>query len=293
MTQAPGQAGGLAIVAGSGVLAREVAESAAASGSPVFIVGLADAVDPGWIERFPHIVLGLGQVATLIRTLRERGIGKMLFIGGLVRPDLSSIRPELSSLKYLPDFVKFFRGGDDHLLAGIVKFFEAKGFEVVGPADVARELVCGAGRLGRQELPKDAPDAIGLASRFLQATSPFDVGQSVVVAARQILAVEAAEGTNAMIERVGSLRASGRIKLRPGIGILVKAPKRGQDLRIDMPAIGPQTIEMAAQAGLAGIAAAKGEVLLAERTATLAAADAAGLFVFGYDLAEDQRLAEP
>jgi DUF1009 family protein len=121
--------------------------------------------------------------------------------------------------------------------------------------------------------------AKGLA--FLHATSPFDIGQAVVVSDARVLAVEAAEGTDQMLDRIAQLRRNGRIAAASRRGVLVKMAKRGQDRRIDLPSIGPRTVEGAARAGLAGIAAVAGSTIVAEPDRTAAAADRERLFVIG------------
>ena len=132
----------------------------------------------------------------------------------------------------------------------------------------------------RRTAGEDADIAFGAA--LLGALSPFDVGQGAVVANAHVLAVEAAEGTDAMLARVAQMRASGRLRLKGRAGVFVKAAKRGQDMRLDLPAVGLPTIAAAASAELSGLAIAAGEVLIAERAAFASAAEAAGLFVVGW-----------
>ena len=138
-----------------------------------------------------------------------------------------------------------------------------------------------AGPIGRLEpCARDRADIErGLA--LLAAMGPFDIGQAAVIAANHVLAVEAAEGTDAMLARVAELRAKGRIPTPPGVGVLVKAPKAGQDRRFDLPAIGPRTVAEVARAGLAGIAVAAGGSIVAEPAETVVAADTARIFVYG------------
>jgi DUF1009 family protein len=116
---------------------------------------------------------------------------------------------------------------------------------------------------------------------LLAAMSAFDVGQAAIVAGRRVLAVEAAEGTDAMLDRVAAMRESRRIVLPAGSGVLVKAPKRRQDRRFDLPSIGPGTVTRAAAAGLAGIAVIAGATIVAEPQRLVEEADRAGLFVVG------------
>ena len=153
---------------------------------------------------------------------------------------------------------------------------------MLGVHEVAPEILVPEGALGRVQ-PSDARPRrhrawLGL---ICKAAGPFDIGQAVVVADKHVLAVEAAEGTDAMVARVAQLRASGRIRTPPGRGVLVKAPKPQQDRRFDLPSIGPKTVEGAVGAGLAGVAVAAGETIVAEAEALVAAADRANIFVVG------------
>src|SRR6185369_4600968 len=116
---------------------------------------------------------------------------------------------------------------------------------------------------------------------YLHATGAFDVGQAVVVAGKRVLAVEAAEGTDQMLTRVAEMRANGRVRTPSGVGVLVKAPKPTQDRRFDLPSIGPQTVENIVRAGLAGIAVAAGETIVAEPARLAQAADRGRVFVVG------------
>ncbi|HEY6024641.1 MAG TPA: LpxI family protein, partial [Pseudolabrys sp.] len=116
---------------------------------------------------------------------------------------------------------------------------------------------------------------------YLHASGAFDIGQAVVVAGKRVLAVEAVEGTDQMVARVAELRAAGRIGSPAGIGVLVKAPKPGQDHRFDLPSIGPNTVAGVTRAKLAGIAVLGGTTVIAEPERVVAEADRAGIFVVG------------
>jgi DUF1009 family protein len=160
-----------------------------------------------------------------------------------------------------------------------VRFFEEKGYRVHGAGEVAPELLAGEGVLGEQRPSAEDEADMRIAFRVVEALGRLDVGQSAVVAKVHVLAVEAAEGTDAMLARCAELDA--RSSRRGRAGVMVKAPKPGQEQRVDMPTIGPETVNKAAAAGLAGIAVAAGGVLLAERGATIAAANEHGLFLVG------------
>lgn len=274
-------AGALAIIAGGGDFPVELARIAAARGERVFVAALDGAADPAAFPQSDVIVYRLGQLGRLLDELQRRKIGEIVLIGSLPRPSFGALRPEASTLKYLPHFAKAFRGGDDHLLRGVVTFFEGRGFCVRGPFDIAPGITAPVGPLGRRSASPEQLELIARGFALLSAMSPFDVGQAAVLADHRVVAIEAAEGTDATIRRVADLVAAGRLKIGKGDGVLVKAPKEGQDLRVDMPAIGAETLRNAAQAGLSGIALKAGQVLVGDREKLGRLADQLGLFVQG------------
>jgi DUF1009 family protein len=240
--------------------------------------GAAAAAD--FAER-PHHWLYPGQLGRFSRIARSAGCSDVVFIGWLVRPALWQIRPDLTALMLLPRIAAAFRGGDDHLLTGVARIVEDRGFRLLGAHEVAPEILVPEGALTRTVAKECDLADIKLGLEYLQATSPYDVGQAVVVADRQVLATEAAEGTDGMLARVAELRKIRRLHAPAGTGVLVKAPKRGQDRRFDLPSIGPQTVENVVKAGLGGIAVAAGTTIIAEPEPMVKAADAAGVFVLG------------
>lgn len=283
MSAAPGSPaeGPLAIVAGGGGFPLAVADAVAASGRQVFVLGLEGIADPA-IARHPHAWVGLGKLGRFFALACEAGCREAVLVGAVVRPpDWRALVPDLGLLRRLPRLLRLFRGGDDHVLTGVAAILEDGGIAVRGVHEVAPRLLMPAGVLGAHAPSAEALAEIAFACEVLAATGGFDIGQGVVVADRRVLALEAAEGTDAMLERVAGLRASGRLKLRGRRGVFVKAPKPGQDLRLDLPALGPETVSRAAAAGLAGIAGPAGRLLALDTVAMVAAADAAGLFLYG------------
>lgn len=271
----------VAIVCGAGRLPLQVAQAAVARGRPVFLLGLIGIADPA-IAGFPHTWIKLGQGGRAHRLLVEQGCREICFIGGLTRPSLSSLSFDWRTIRLAARVAKLFIGGDDRLLSGVIDIVEQEGgIKVIAPHDLAPEILAPEGPFGRRQPGEADLRDIRVGLSCLQAMSAHDVGQAVVVGRGQVLAVEAAEGTDAMLERVADLRRIGRIRLPEGTGVLVKAPKAGQDRRIDLPALGPRTVQGAARAGLAGIAVTAGAAVIAEPEEFVAAADRAGLFVVG------------
>jgi len=258
-----------------------VADSLAARGIPPVLFALRGACDPKAVARYRHHWISIGRYGRAKKLFRSEGCRDLIFIGTLARPALSEIRLDWSTLGVLRQVWAAFRGGDDHLLSGIGRILERDGFRMVGIKDIAPDLLIPEGCLTRASPDTDASADIALARDVLAALGPFDIGQAAVVIDRHVVGVEDIEGTDGLLARIANLRQKGRIRAPEKRGVLVKAPKRGQDLRFDLPTIGPRTIEGAANAKLAGIAVVAGNTLVAEPQAMIETADAGGLFVMG------------
>lgn len=263
------------------MLPFSVAELLRARGIAPFIFAVRGFCDPVRVTQFPHHWVALGQVGRLTRLMRSEGCREIVFIGGLVRPALSEIRLDWGTLRALPAIAAALRGGDDHLLSGVSRIFERHGIRVVGIQDVAPELLMPEGSITRVTPDAGALADIAKGREVMQALSPFDVGQAVVVVDGHVIAVEDIEGTDGLLARVAKLREEKRIRAKPGRGVLVKTPKAQQDLRFDLPTLGPKTIDGIVAAGLAGIGIVAGQALVAEADVMTAKADQAGLFVTG------------
>lgn len=258
-----------------------VADSLVARGIPPVFFALRGACDPKAVAHYRHHWISIGQYGRAKKLFRSEGCRDLILIGTLARPALSEIRLDWSTLGVLRQVWAAFRGGDDHLLSGIGRIFERDGFRLVGIKDIAPDLLIPEGCLTRAAPDTDASADIALAREVLAALGPFDIGQAAVVIDRHVVGVEDIEGTDGLLARIAKLREKGRLRAPERRGVLVKAPKRGQDLRFDLPTIGPRTIEGAANAKLAGIAVVAGNTLVAEPQAMIEKADAGGLFVTG------------
>ena len=271
------------LICGAGDFPCAVAAALTKAGRGVFLIGLRGSAGAG-IEAFPHAYVGVAELGRLFELIAARGIREIAVIGAIVRPDISELRPDLGAVKFLPEAVRLLRGGDNSVLSGVTRFLEGRGLTVRGVHDLAPHLLAGEGALTPRAPDAAARADIKAARACLAALAPHDIGQALIIAKGRIVALEAAEGTDAMIQRVADLRTAGRLRLKGRAGILVKAPKQGQDLRVDLPAVGPRTIEAAAKAGLAGIAVAARGVLILDEAKTIRAAADAGLFLFGFSL---------
>jgi UDP-2,3-diacylglucosamine hydrolase len=269
------------LIAGGGVMPFSVADSLIARGVDPVVFALRGACDPVAVRRFRHHWIAVGQIGRVAKLARAENCRDLVFIGALVRPALSEIRLDWGALRVIGHVLAAFRGGDDHLLSGIGRIFEQYGFRMVGVKDVAPDLLMPEGCLTRKSPDENAAADIARGRDVLRALSPFDIGQAVVVIDGHVVGVEDIEGTDGLLARVARLRAEGRIRAGAARGVLVKAPKSGQDLRFDLPTMGPRTVEGAASAQLAGIAIVAGNTIVAEPQTMIEAADAAGIFVTG------------
>jgi UDP-2,3-diacylglucosamine hydrolase len=269
------------LIAAGGVMPFAVADSLIARGINPVLFALKGACDPVRVERFRHHWISVGQIGKAVKLFRAENCRDLVFIGTLVRPALSEIRLDWGTLRVLGRVWAAFRGGDDHLLSGIGRIFEQDGFRMVGIRDVAPDLLMPEGCLTRAAPDEAAAADIAKGRDVLRALSPFDIGQATVVIDGHVVGVEDIEGTDGLLARVARLRVEGRIRAGAARGALVKAPKSGQDLRFDLPTMGPRTIEGAAAAKLAGIAIVAGNTIVVEPQIMIEAADAAGLFVTG------------
>jgi UDP-2,3-diacylglucosamine hydrolase len=267
----------IGILAGAGPLPGRVAAAAQAVGRRVFIVGLRGFAEPRVIGSFPHALIRMGAAGEILAQLRAAGCADIVLVGPVRRPSLMDLRPDAEGARIMARIGRAAFAGDDGLLAAIVRVLGEEGFRVLGAHEVLTEAVGPCGQMGRI-----APDAAAMADiergvAVVHALGQADVGQGCVVQQGIVLAVEAIEGTDAMLARAAGLARPG-----PG-GVLVKLVKPGQDRRADLPTIGPATLRAAASAGLRGVAFEAGGTLLTDRAGCVAEADAAGLFLIGID----------
>jgi len=281
MTAASEISSPIGLIAAGGVMPFAVADSLLARGIQPVLFALKGACDPVAVERFRHHWISVGQVGRAMKLFRAENCRDLVFIGTLVRPALSEIRLDWVTLRVLGRVWAAYRGGDDHLLSGIGRILEQDGFRMVGIKDVAPDLLVPEGCLTRTRPDENAAADIARGREVLRALSPFDIGQAAIVIDGHVVGVEDIEGTDGLLARVARLRKEGRIRAKAGRGVLVKAPKSGQDLRFDLPTVGPRTVEGAAAAELAGIAVVAGNTIVVEPQAMIEKADAAALFVTG------------
>jgi UDP-2,3-diacylglucosamine hydrolase len=272
----------IGIVAGGGAFPGEVAQSARASGHDVYVLMIKGFADPA-LKHYAHGIAEIVDPDRIFALLRDAKVDCLVLAGGVKRPAASTLFALAKSPAKRAIVRRLLGGGDDHLLRAVIAMFEEEGFRIVAPESVAPDILIGAGQIGAVPFSAEWDGDLQRARDVLAALSPFDVGQGCVVARGQILAIEGPEGTDAMLDRVAQMRRRFRFgRPRETGGLLVKAPKQGQERRVDLPAIGPRTFEQAARAGLSGVCVAAGGVIVVDRAATLAAALRHKLSLYGF-----------
>jgi DUF1009 family protein len=278
------QSGPIAILAGSGRFPQLLAENLRRAGRVCRILAIRGFADAS-LRRGADAAVDLLDVKRVLACLREWRPSAVTLAGGVHRPKPSAVLGAVSMLRNRRELAELMGRGDDQLLRGVIELLEEQGHSVVGVHDLAPELLASSGVLGAHCLSEDDDRAVRIGMNLLSDISTYDMGQGVVVAGERIIAVEGPEGTDRMLARVWGLRRSWSFTKAPSVGVLVKMPKRGQDLRVDLPAIGPRTFVRAAKAGLRGVAVASGVTLVLDRDETVSTADRLGLFLLGVDAA--------
>jgi hypothetical protein len=271
----------LGILAGGGPLPGRVAAAAAAAGRSVFIVGLEDFAERDVLAPWPHMFHRIGAVRGIFGALRQHACQDLVLIGPIRRPSLLDIRPDADGTRMLARIGRAAFAGDDGLLSAVIRILGEEGFRVIGAHEILHEALGPRGLLSLAAPDDNAMADITRGIAVARALGSVDVGQSCVVSAGVVVAVEAVEGTDAMLSRCGALLDA--LEMTKPTGVLVKSVKPGQDRRADLPTIGPETIRRVADAGLAGIAYDASGTILAEREVCITQANERGLFLLGYD----------
>ena len=267
----------LGVLAGGGPLPRQIVAQCRAGGREVFVVAFEGQTDPETVAGdVAHIWTRLGAAGPTLKALRQAGCRELVMAGPVRRPSFGEIRPDLTAARFLGRLGTRALG-DDGLLRGVMELLEHEGFRMIGLHEVLPDVLAGTGVLGRLAPDDAAWEDVRRGLSVARALGEQDVGQAVVVQQGMVLGVEAIEGTDRLLARCADLRRPG-----PG-GVLVKIRKPQQDARADLPTIGARTVEGARAAGLRGIALSAHGALMVDPGETVAAADAAGLFLYGID----------
>jgi UDP-2,3-diacylglucosamine hydrolase len=263
----------IGLVAGSGLFPLLFAQAAARAGRTVVAAAHEGETDPA-LER--HVAslrwVRLGQLSAISRALRDGGCAEAVFCGGIRKLRVFDLRLDFLGVKAVSKMRSF---GDDAALRAVASVLEQDGLRIVSPLPYVPDLVAPAGRIGERNLNGDERADAEVGVSVARALGACDVGQTVVVRRGVVIAVEAIEGTDACIARAGSLAREG--------AVVVKTSKPQQDLRFDVPAVGPATIGAMQAARCSALVVEAGRTILLDREELVRAADRAGIAVEGFD----------
>lgn len=256
---------------GKGNLPRQIIHHCHAHQIPLFAIAFEGQTPKDTVHDISHRWCSLGSVSLILTTLKQQGVTHIVFAGAIERPSLRDLNLDMTGLAWMARLgLKAL--GDDGLLSAATSLLQHEGFELLPASLFSSDLLCPLGAL-TVNLPSPAQETdIALGKRALTIMSSIDIGQAVVVAEGRVIAVEAAEGTTAMIHRAGTLCAG---------GVLIKIMKEGQNKLVDLPSVGPDTVQQAVDAGLAGLALGAHTTQLIQREEMIDAANKSGLFVIG------------
>jgi DUF1009 family protein len=274
----------IGLIAGGGDLPKHVRTAARDAGN----FGVMIALDPFALEAdFPDAKrLRLGQFGKMVKSLKKANCSHVCFAGIVNRPDFKRLKPDLKAMRHLPGTIRAAGQGDDALMRHILGLFEQEGFQIISPQDVCEDLILAEGLIGQIPMTEAHRHDALQACKIASAIGALDIGQGAVVARGVTLAVEAQEGTDAMLTRLLNLPPELRGTAETRVGVLAKLIKPNQDIRVDLPTLGPNTVRHALEAGLAGIVAEAGGAFVIDREETLRLADEGGLFIAGLPKAE-------
>ncbi len=272
----------IGIFAGRGSLPKELAEHLRSIGCEPFIVGIEGEVEP-WIAEYQTQLFVWGKLGKFFKYLKTNKIRQIVFAGGVTRPTLRFRDMDLGGIISLSKVMAFMVGGDNSLFKGLIKLFDQHDVQVVGAHEIMPELLTPSGIFFGREPSSKAMHNIDKAFEACKALGALDIGQAAVAVGGRVVAVEGIEGTDGMLERIAQMRASGRLFEDGKHGVLVKTMKPEQDMRADLPSIGPATIEAVIKAGLKGIAIEAAHSFILEKENTIEKAKEAGVFIYGLD----------
>ena len=273
--------GRIAIIAGSGSLPEDVAAKLAEREEPPFVIVLEGEGPADRFSAYDHLLMPMEEMPGLLAILRQRHIGRIVLAGGVARrPNPWKLRKNLHLVALLARFLIPLARGDDNLLRTVARYFEDHGIKVVGAHEIAPDLLAREGPMtNTKPFAADMAD-IKAGHEAARAIGALDVGQAAVAIGGRAVALEDIEGTDALLARTKALRGHGRLTGRKR-GVLVKCAKPGQELRADLPTIGPATVDAAHAAGLAGIAVEAERSFMVEQAETVRRADELGMFIYG------------
>ncbi len=270
----------LGMLAGGGMMPVEIIKYCSKNGIEIFVVGIEPYATEDQLKDVPHIFASIGEAGKMLKAFKNNQVQNVVLAGGIKRPSFKELIPDWGGMKLMAKLA-IKRMSDDSMFRAVMDEIENHGFKVVGIEEVVPEMMFSEGLYGKVKPSSEDMDDIKRGITVAKALGAVDVGQAVVVQEGMVLAVEAIEGTDMMLSRAATVKKAGKAP------VMVKVLKPGQDMRVDLPAIGLKTIEQLKKYGIKGIAVEAGGILLIEREAVIKMADESGIFIIGMNIREE------
>ncbi len=264
----------LGMIAGGGMMPVEIIKHCNKNNISIFVIGLEPFANEEQLCEAPHIFAKMGEAGKILKTFKEHNVHDIVLAGNIKRPSFKELIPDWEGVKIVAKLAMKSMS-DDNLFRAVMDEIEKRGFKIVGIEEVVPEMLFREGVYGKVKPGKDDMNDIERGWTVAKAIGTVDVGQAVVVQEGLVLAMEAIEGTDMVLSRAAQLRKPGKAP------VMVKVLKPGQDMRVDLPAIGLQTIDLFIKYGIGGIAVEAGGILLIEKDAVIKKADENGIFIIG------------
>ena len=264
----------LGMIAGGGMMPVEIIRHCHQTGREIFVAGVEPYAKEEDLKDVPHIFAKIGEAGKMLKALAKNSVHDVVLAGGIKRPSFKELIPDWEGAKIMAKLA-IKKMSDDNMFRAVIDEIESHGFKVVGIEEVVPGMMFSEGIYGKLKPAADDMDDIRRGIKVAKALGAVDVGQAVVVQEGMVLAVEAIEGTDMMLSRAAAVKKKGKAP------VMVKVLKPGQDKRVDLPAIGLQTIEQLKKYGMKGIAVEAGGILLIERENVIKMADDSGIFIIG------------
>ena len=269
----------LGMIAGGGMMPVEIIKHCKDTGREIFVVGIEPYAREEELKDVPHIFAKIGEAGKMLKSLAKNNVQDIVLAGGIKRPSFRELIPDWEGAKIIAKLA-IKKMSDDNMFRAVIDEIERHGFKVVGIEEVVPGMMFSEGVYGKVKPTAEDMDDIRRGIKVAKALGAVDVGQAAVVQEGMVLAVEAIEGTDMMLSRAETVKKKGKAP------VMVKVLKPGQDMRVDLPAIGLQTIEQLKKYGIKGIAVEAGGILLIEREAVIRMANESDIFIIGMKIDE-------
>lgn len=264
------------ILAGNGELPYLIVKSLKKKNFDYYILTFEKNTVSTKLKKFNSKKINFGKIVTEIKKLKEQNFNELIMVGGLNRPDITDIKPDINSIRMVPSFIKkIIEGGDNNLLSFAIKKINEMGIKVLGVKDILPDCFFEIGIHTKIKPSAECIKGIRKANKILDTISKFDIGQSIIIQNGSVVGIETTQGTDLL------LKQSRKFVNKNNDSVLVKLCKKNQDLRVDLPTIGMKTLQNCKKSNIGGIAFSSGKTIFINKSEILKYCNKNKLFLLG------------